>query len=147
MILLTEEELRNFRATHNNLVVTNGCFDILHRGHVSFLRDARANGSCLLVGINSDAAVQALKGPTRPINNELARAEVLDALRCVNGVYIFDSCVSFLDLAKPDVYCKAGDYSIETLNKSELNILQKHGSKIVFTPFVDGYSTTKIIQK
>lgn len=131
------------------LVVTNGCFDLMHRGHASYLRDAAMLGDELLVLINSDASVQALKGPTRPLVPEKDRAYLLGALESVDKVVIFDSqrCDRELDAIAPEVYAKAGDYTLETLAPSEREVLQKHNTKIVFMPFVQGFSTTNIVEK
>lgn len=138
-----------FDSTHKRLVITNGVFDILHSGHVKFLKAAKELGDFLLVGINSDSSVKQLKGDSRPINNELARAEVLDSLKSVDGVYIFDSvrCNEFIDLARPNIYTKASDYSLETLNFEEKLSLEKSGAIIIFLNFIDGFSTTSIINK
>ena len=110
-----------FRATGKKLVVTNGCFDILHLGHVSYLESARNLGDALLVGINGDAAARQLKGPGRPVNSEADRAAVLAALASVDGVCIFadKTATKFLSAAKPDIYVKGGDYTLDTLNQEE----------------------------
>ena len=112
----------------------------------SFCEDG---GGFLLVGLNSDNSVKQLKGNDRPINTQNARAEVLDAIKYVDGIYIFDSirCTEFIELAKPDIYVKASDYSIDTLNIEERLALEEIGSIIVFTNYIDGYSTTKTIEK
>jgi len=132
-----------------SLVVTNGCFDILHLGHVKYLNYARSLGDFLLVGINSDTSVKKIKGNERPIVSEEARAEMLSNLKCVDGVYIFRSqeATNFLHIVRPDVYVKAGDYTPDSLNKNELIALNKCGAKIQIAPFIEGFSTTSIINK
>ena len=154
MIFSTPESLSGCRRTlnafsNNRIVITNGCFDLITLGHCKFLKRARALGDFLIVGINSDASVKKLKGESRPINHQEARAEVLDSLRCVDGVYIFDDvrCNKFIDIVKPNIYCKASDYSLETINYEEKESLDKCGTAIVFLNFIEGYSTTKIIEK
>jgi rfaE bifunctional protein nucleotidyltransferase chain/domain len=131
------------------LVVTNGCFDLLHVGHVEYLEEAREQGGKLLVGVNNDDSVRWLKGKGRPINCALYRAKVLAALECVDFVSIFPdkSASSFLEKARPDVYVKGGDYSLETLDTEELEILKKYKSNIYFSKLVEGVSTSKILDK
>ena len=131
------------------LVVTNGCFDILHRGHISYLYQAQALGDELLVLINSDASVKALKGPSRPLVSEADRAYALSALKPVSRVVIFDSprCDCELAALRPDVYVKAGDYTIESLDDSERSALENCGAQIIFVPFVRGFSTTEFVNR
>jgi rfaE bifunctional protein nucleotidyltransferase chain/domain len=138
-----------FRAGEKKLVVTNGCFDILHLGHVTYLETARNFGDALLVGINSDAAVRGLKGAGRPVNSETDRAAVLAALESVNGVCIFTekTATKFLAAAQPDIYVKGGDYTLETLNQDERRAVESAGGKIVLVPFVPGKSTTSLLEK
>jgi rfaE bifunctional protein nucleotidyltransferase chain/domain len=140
------EELRR---TGRKLVVTNGCFDLMHRGHASYLLEAAKLGDELLVLINSDASVRALKGETRPVVSEADRAFMLAALESVSKVVIFDSsrCDAELMALQPDIYAKAGDYTLETLEKNERAALQASGAEIVFMPFVSGFSTTSIVEK
>ena len=109
------------RASGRKLVVTNGCFDILHLGHVTYFASARNYGDALLVGINGDEATRQLKGPGRPVNVEADRAAVLAALASVDGVCIFaeKTATKFLSAAKPDIYVKGGDYTLDTLNQDE----------------------------
>jgi rfaE bifunctional protein nucleotidyltransferase chain/domain len=143
-------EWRNqFRASGKKLVVTNGCFDILHLGHVTYLETARNFGDALLVGINSDAAVRGLKGAGRPVNSESDRAEVLAAFESVNGVCIFTdkTATKFLTAAQPDIYVKGGDYTLDTLNQDERRAVENSGGKIVIVPFVPGKSTTSLLEK
>ena len=131
-------------ARGKRLVVTNGCFDILHLGHVTYLEAARNLGDMLLVGLSGDSSVQQLKGPNRPVNNEQDRALVLAALESVDGVCIFaeKTASRFLSLAQPTIYVKGGDYTLETLNQEERGIVEQAGGKIVLIPFVPGKSTT-----
>lgn len=137
------------RGSGRKLVVTNGCFDLLHAGHVSYLENARKLGDSLLIGVNGDEAVRKLKGEGRPINNEQDRALVLAALESVDGVCIFAEATAtrFLARAEPDVYVKGGDYTVDTLNQDERRTVEKTGGKIVIIPFVPGKSTTGTLGK
>ena len=137
------------RASGKRLVVTNGCFDLLHLGHVTYLEQARNHGDALLVGVNGDDAVRQLKGPERPINEEYDRAAVLAALESVAGVCIFadKTATRFLAAAQPDIYVKGGDYTLDTLNADERKTVQAAGGRIVIIPFVLGKSTTATLKK
>ena len=137
------------RATGKRLVVTNGCFDLLHLGHVTYLETARHQGEALLVGVNSDTAVRQLKGPDRPVTPEDDRAAVLAALESVDGVCIFaeSTATRFLAAAQPDIYVKGGDYTLDTLNQEERRTVERAGGKIVIIPFVPGKSTTALLKK
>jgi rfaE bifunctional protein nucleotidyltransferase chain/domain len=137
------------RASGKKLVVTNGCFDLLHLGHVTYLETGRNRGDALLVGLNSDASVQQLKGESRPVNCEADRAAVLAALESVDGVCIFTdrTATRFLVAAQPDVYLKGGDYTLETLNQDERRAVEQAGGEIVIIPFVPGKSTTDLLKK
>lgn len=137
------------RTARQKLVVTNGCFDILHLGHVTYLENARNVGDALLIGVNSDAAVRGLKGAGRPVNSETDRAAVLAALASVTGVCIFidTTATKFLAAAQPDIYVKGGDYTLETLNQDERRAVESAGGKIVLVPFVPGKSTTGLLKK
>jgi len=137
------------RATGQKLVVTNGCFDLLHLGHVSYLESARRLGDVLLVGVNSDLAARELKGPGRPLNAEQDRAAILAALRSVDRVCIFNNktAATFLAAAQPDIYVKGGDYTLDTLNQEERRAVESAGGKIVIIPFVPGKSTTALLEK
>src|SRR3954451_4010839 len=134
------EQLQNLtappRADGKKLVATNGCCALLHVGHVRYLQAARALGDALLVGINGDESTRQLKGNGRPLNNENDRAEVVAALACVDLVAIFPDvrAVRFLELAQPDVYAKGGDYTVETLDPAEREILQRIGAEIRIIP-------------
>ena len=129
------------------MVFTNGCFDILHAGHVRYLAKARSFGDCLVLGLNSDASVRRLKGPERPINNEQDRAEVVGGLQSVDYVVIFDepTAEQLIAKVKPDVYVKGGDYTLETL--PEAKIVQSYGGRVEFVQMVAGRSTTNVIEK
>ena len=150
-ILSLEEAVawrQELRRQNKKLVITNGCFDILHRGHVDYLNESSKLGDAMLLLVNSDNAVRALKGEGRPLNDEYSRAFVLCGLESVAKAVIFDSCDCHTELAalKPDIYVKGGDYTLETLNKLERNALLEAGTVICFKPFVKGFSTTNIIE-
>jgi len=130
------------------MVFTNGVFDILHRGHVSYLVAARALGASLVVALNSDASARGLgKGPDRPLNRELDRACVLGALACVDAVLLFDerTPVQVLGLVRPDLYVKGGDYDMEAIPETPL--VRSWGGRALALPFVDGYSTTQLVRQ
>ena len=137
------------RKEGKRLVVTNGCFDLLHRGHATYLAAAREHGDALLVLVNSDASVRSLKGPTRPVVDEYSRAFLLASLRAVDAAVIFNSsrCDRELAVLKPDLYVKAGDYTLEKLDPVERAALEAAGTEIVFMPFVAGFSTTGTLKK
>lgn len=139
----------NMRKKGQKVVLTNGCFDILHRGHTQYLQGARAAGDALIVLLNSDSSVRALKGENRPINREEDRAYVLASLECVDAVYIFPSsrCDRQIAMFKPDCYAKGADYTVEKLDKDELTSLRSCGAEIAFIELVPGLSTTNIIKK
>ena len=141
------EIIKTLKAKGKKVVATNGCFDILHVGHVRYLQKSKSFGDILVVGLNSDISVKILKGETRPINPQEDRAEVLCALACVDYVVMFDekTPVDLLDLIKPDIYTKGGDYTLETL--PEADVILKNNGKVEFIDFVEGKSTTKIIDK
>ena len=143
------EARRKLAASGRKLAVTNGCFDLLHRGHAEYLMQARSLADRLFVLINSDASVRALKGPTRPVNMEDDRAFLLACLEFVDGVVIFRSsrCDKELAALKPDVYVKGGDYTVDSLDPDERAALLQAGSEIRFIPFVPGYSTTGTLKK
>jgi rfaE bifunctional protein nucleotidyltransferase chain/domain len=128
-------------------VTTNGCFDLLHVGHLRYLQFARAQGHYLIVAVNTDASVQRLKGPTRPIVPEDERAELLLGLSCVDAVILFDQDTPHEVLARlrPDVHVKGAQYDESTL--PEATLLQSLGTKLVFAPMVAGRSTTNIVEK
>lgn len=146
--LISFRSLINLKRLDKRVVVTNGCFDILHAGHVAMLEKARSLGDYLIVGINSDESVRKLKGPTRPINNQENRKKVLEALRCVDFVQIFDdtNAARFLKVAKPVIYVKAADYNLDNMNKEERDVLKACHSSVIFVDFVPNLSTTKIVK-
>lgn len=137
------------RAGGKRLVVTNGCFDLLHPGHVTYLESARNQGDALLIGLNGDDSVRQLKGDGRPVNSEVDRAAVVAALQSVDGVCIFaeKTATRFLATAQPDIYVKGGDYTLETVNQDERRAVEQGGGRVVITPFVPGKSTTTLLEK
>ena len=137
------------RSSGGKLVVTNGCFDIIHRGHVEYLLKARSFGDALLVGLNSDGSVRSLKGEGRPINDEFARALTLAAFYFVDAVVVFDSvrCTGLLEAVRPDVYVKGGDYDLGTMDPGEREALTAMGAEIQFVDFVPGFSTSGVIER
>ena len=151
--LKTAQELASIRdgleAEGRKLVFTNGCFDLLHVGHVRYLQQARELGDALVVALNGDASVRALKGQTRPINSERDRAEVLAGLECVTYVTIFPSIrvTELVGAVRPQVYAKGGDYTVESLNREERVALEAAGSRICILALVPGKSTSAIIGK
>ncbi len=150
-MLIKRSELDNLiktlRSQGKTIVTTNGCFDILHVGHVRYLEKTKSFADVLIVALNSDKSVRSIKGEGRPINNENDRAEVLSALRSVDYVVLFDedSPLDLLLQIKPDVHTKGADYTVETL--PEAKGIMENGGRIEFITFVDGKSTTSIIEK
>ena len=149
--IIPRAEAAAIREAHagQTLVFTNGCFDLLHVGHVRYLQAARERGDVLIVGLNGDDSVRQLKGPKRPLNPEAARAEVLTALSAVDHVVIFDEprVSALLAEVRPDVYVKGGDYTLETLNREEVAVVERLGARVALIPMVPGFSTTGILQK
>ena len=149
--VVTQEEIVNIvRAGQNEgktFVATNGCFDILHIGHVRYLQKTKSLADFSIVMLNSDKSVKLIKGESRPINNQNDRAEILTALSCVNYVVLFEerSPAELLEKIKPNIYTKGADYTIETLPERE--IVERNGIKVEFIDFVQGKSTTNIINK
>ena len=129
------------------LVFTNGCFDLLHLGHVRYLRQARALGDALVIGLNSDASVHTIKGDDRPILPDEERAEILAALECVDYIVIFadPTAERLVARLKPEVYVKGGDYTLDEL--PEAKIVMGYGGKVIILPLVPGHSTTRIIER
>lgn len=150
-MLVERQDIAKFceilRKGGQKVVFTNGCFDILHAGHVTYLEAAKAQGDVLVLGLNTDASVRRLKGPERPINSELDRAKVVGALKSVDYVVLFGEQTAEAVIAevKPDVYVKGGDYTLDTL--PEAKIVQSYGGKVAFIDMVEGRSTTNIINK
>ena len=141
------EFVRNLQKSGKTVVATNGCFDILHVGHVRYLQKTKSFADYSIVLLHSDKSVRLIKGEGRPINNENDRAEILCALSCVDYVVLFDEASprDLLDEIKPDVYTKGADYSLETL--PEADIMKKNGTRVEFIEFVPGKSTTNTISK
>lgn len=151
--ILDDEQLaaisQEMRDEGRKLVLTNGCFDLLHVGHVRYLESARALGEALAVAINGDESVRALKGEGRPLNNEADRAEVIAALGCVDHVVIFQEirATKLLEKVRPAIYVKGGDYSQETLHAKERAALERTGAEIRILPFEEGHSTSGLLEK
>lgn len=150
--IIPQDQLQNkleFLRSRNKdlkIVATNGCFDILHIGHIRSLQKAKTLGDILVVGLNNDESVKKIKGNSRPINTENERAEILAALSCVDIVSIFNdnTAEKFLDLVKPHIYVKGQEYDIDNL--PEAKVVKKYGGKIIQIPMIPGASTTKIIE-
>jgi glycerol-3-phosphate cytidylyltransferase len=142
-------ESGRLRSKSQRVVATNGCFDILHVGHVRYLTAARKLGDVLVVGLNGDDSVRQLKGEGRPVNREQDRAEVLAALESVDYVTIFpeNRATNFLRAAAPAVYAKGGDYTADTLDPGERAVLDEFGSRIEIIPFEKGYSTSELLTR
>lgn len=136
------------KSEGKRVVFTNGVFDILHVGHVRYLQSARALGDALLIGVNSDASVRRLKGPTRPINLEDERAEVLAALACVDGVCVFteDTPLTLIEAVRPNIHAKGGDYQTPDA-LPETPLVRSLGGEVVILQLVEGRSTTKTIER
>lgn len=137
------------RQAGRRVVLTNGVFDLLHTGHLYYLQQARALGDALVIALNGDASVRALKGPARPIQTEEQRAYALGALACVDAITIFHTprLDAEIRALRPDVYCKAGDYTLDKLDPAERAELEVCGARIEFMPFLPGFSTTQLIAR
>ncbi|MEN7550631.1 D-glycero-beta-D-manno-heptose 1-phosphate adenylyltransferase [Rapidithrix thailandica] len=142
-----QEQVKIWKQNGQRVVFTNGCFDILHLGHVDYLEKTAAMGDKLIVGLNSDASVKRLKGESRPVNPEHARARVLAALGFVDAVVLFaeDTPFELISGLLPDVLVKGGDYTVETIVGAD--IVMQHGGEVKTVALVDGFSTTEIIRK
>ena len=140
-------QLNRWRLLGKTIAFTNGCFDILHAGHISSLSDAAREADILIVGLNSDASTKRLKGPGRPVNDQHARATVLAALLMVDGVILFDedTPLELINLVRPDVLVKGGDYSLEQIVGAKE--VMSWGGRVVINPIVPGFSTTGILEK
>ncbi|NBR45700.1 MAG: D-glycero-beta-D-manno-heptose 1-phosphate adenylyltransferase [Verrucomicrobia bacterium] len=151
--VLSPRELVDWRdqqkASGRRVVATNGCFDLLHVGHVRFLQEARELGDALVVGLNADSSVRELKGAGRPVNPESDRAEVLAALGCVDVVVVFPEkrATRFLEAARPDLYVKGGDYRPEDLDADEQEAVRKSGGQVRVLQLTPGKSTTAVLAK
>src|SRR5215210_2937835 len=139
--------IAEIREAGGRVVFTNGCFDLLHPGHVSYLRAARSLGDALVVGLNSDASIKRLKGPSRPVVSEKDRAIMLEALESVDAIILFgeDTPVRLMRELEPAVYVKGGDYRVEDLPEAE--VAREFGAEVRIIPFETGYSTSALIEK
>jgi rfaE bifunctional protein nucleotidyltransferase chain/domain len=150
MVLRDAEAVRlalaPLRAQGKRIVTTNGCFDILHAGHIQYLAEAAALGDVLVVGINSDAVVRGLKGTGRPIQSEQDRVTIMGSLRIVDFAFIFheDDPRAFLEIIQPDIHVKGGDYTTDIL---ERGVVEAHGGRVSIVSFRQGYSTTRVVER
>jgi rfaE bifunctional protein nucleotidyltransferase chain/domain len=137
--------LAMWRFLNNKIVFTNGCFDILHRGHIEYLSQARDKGAVLIIGLNSDASIKRIKGEGRPVQDEMSRALILASLRIVDAVVLFDedTPLELIQFVQPDVLVKGGDYTEETIVGADA--VKANGGEVVTIPIVEGYSTSKIL--
>lgn len=144
---LGKQIIEELKAQGKKVVFTNGCFDILHVGHLRYMNEAKRQGDVLIVGVNSDASVKRLKGESRPINCENDRAEMLSGLEAVDFTIIFheDTPMELIEELKPSIHVKGGDYKKEDL--PETKIVEKHGGEVRILSFVQGKSTTNIVNK
>ncbi len=146
-VLQLSKVVTQLKDEGKKIVTTNGCFDLLHTGHISYLSEAATFGDILIVGVNSDKIVENLKGPGRPVQKESDRAFIIASLKMVDFTFVFPEPDprEFLKILKPDIHVKGGDYTPEQLPERE--IVEAHGGRIVIVSFVDGYSTTSIVKK
>lgn len=147
-IVSRDEAVQRLAELPRPVVFTNGVFDVLHRGHVTYLANARALGGSLVLAVNSDASARRLdKGPDRPLNNELDRAILMAALESVSLVTVFDEStpLELITLLRPDILVKGGDYDMQKL--AETKVVESYGGRAMAIPFVDGYSTTALVKK
>ena len=142
-----KDQVDSWKETGEKIVFTNGCFDIIHRGHIEVLARTADLGNRLIVGLNSDRSIQALKGDNRPIEDEDSRAILLASLSFVNAVVLFseETPLKLISTLNPDVLAKGGDYEIETIVGHK--VVQENGGQVILIPFVDGFSSTNIIDK
>ena len=142
-----KNQVNAWKQAGEEVVFTNGCFDIIHRGHIEVLAQTADLGDRLIIGLNSDTSIQKLKGKNRPIIEEQCRAILLASLEFVDAVVIFseDTPLKLISALLPDVLAKGGDYEIETIVGHE--IVQNNGGEVILVPFVDGFSSTTIIEK
>lgn len=152
-VVLEQSNIKNFLGEWRKknpgakIVFTNGCFDLLHVGHVRYLKEARKLGDFLFVGLNSDASVKQLKGPQRPVQNENDRAEILSSLACVDSVALFtqDTPAEIIQMVRPDFLVKGGDWKKESIVGSDF--VESYGGQVLSLQFIDGKSTTSIINR
>jgi len=145
---IAQTQIQHLQKTHKKVVFTNGCFDILHPGHVDYLSQARDLGNFMVLGLNTDASVRLLnKAPNRPINNEFTRATVLAAMACIDLIVFFDEATPYelIKFLQPDILVKGNDYKAEEI--VGYDIVKARGGEIKTIPMVEGYSTTKLIEK
>jgi rfaE bifunctional protein nucleotidyltransferase chain/domain len=142
-----KNQVNAWKQTGEDVVFTNGCFDIIHRGHIEVLAQTADLGDRLIIGLNSDTSIRKLKGEDRPIIDEQARSILLAAISFVDAVILFseDTPINLISTLLPDVLAKGGDYEIDTIVGHE--IVQNNGGKVILVPFVDGFSSTTIIEK
>ena len=140
-------QIEKLKKQGKKIITTNGCFDILHRGHAYYLHEAKKLGDVLVVGINSDESVRGLKGIGRPLNKAVDRAYLISQLKSVDFVFIFEESlpIEFLKKIAPHIHVKGGDYKVEAL--PEYPLLHSIGARVVTIPFVEGYSTTTTLEK
>ncbi len=149
--IVTDNQLQHllavWRFKDDVIVFTNGCFDLLHPGHISYLEKARSLGDRLIVGLNSDESVKRLKGSARPVNKQQDRARLLAALQCVDAVVVFeeDTPARLIEEVKPDILVKGGDYSVDQVVGA--SFVQSYGGRVEILPYVDGYSSSHILEK
>jgi rfaE bifunctional protein nucleotidyltransferase chain/domain len=150
-IILNRNELiiqtKKWQEQHSRVVLTNGCFDLLHVGHLRSFKEAKSNGDLLIVGLNSDQSIRSLKGETRPIVSQSDRLELLAALEPIDFVTLFDepTAVNLIEIIKPQVYIKGGDYTLDSLPEKE--VLIRYQVEVIFIPIVQGISTTQLIDR
>jgi rfaE bifunctional protein nucleotidyltransferase chain/domain len=142
-----QSQIAEWRKDNKKIVFTNGCFDLLHLGHVDYLAKARDLGDKLIIGLNTDTSVSRIKGPSRPIKDQKSRATILAAMQFVDAVIFFDeeTPIDLITWVKPDVLVKGGDYTLEGIVGHEI-VLEK-GGEVKTIPFVEGYSSSKLIEK
>jgi len=142
---LLSQRVAMWKFQNRKIVFTNGCFDILHRGHIEYLSKARDLGDVLIIGLNTDSSVKRIKGGNRPVQDETSRAMILASLRFVEAVVLFDEDTphNLISLVKPDVLVKGGDYTEETIVGAD--IVRASGGEVVTVPLTEGYSTTQIL--
>ena len=142
-----KEKVTEWRRNNQKIIFTNGCFDIIHRGHLEVLAKTADLGDKLIIGLNTDSSIQKLKGLNRPIIDEESRSILLASLKFVDAIVLFseDNPLNLINVLKPDVLAKGGDYNINTIIGNE--IIKKNGGEVVLIPFVKGFSSTKIISK
>jgi rfaE bifunctional protein nucleotidyltransferase chain/domain len=145
-----DELLRMVQTKHffnKRVIFTNGCFDVIHAGHIQYLQKAKTLGDFLIVGLNSDASVRKLKGPSRPIHYEMDRAMVLSALSCIDALILFeeDTPLELINLIQPNILVKGGDYTLDKIVGAKETLAR--GGKVEVIPFLEGHSSTSIIEK